>query len=150
MMCRYRLLSASLLLVLFLAGCQSSFISNPTSAPKIVVKTVIGEGRSLEGALSINGDCVRVQGQALAWLRTTNARVQGDVFRFQNPNGEIVLLHEGDWVRLYGGCEIREAGVCVTPTLEEAQAVSSCDDGPYFITYRIRPLTPPLTPPPSP
>jgi hypothetical protein len=76
--------------------------------------------------------------------------VQDHLFRFQNLDGEIVILHEGDWVNLYSGCEIREAGICVTPTLEEAEAVSPCAKGPYFITYRIRPLTPPSTPPPSP
>ncbi len=153
----------SLVLWLLLAGCMSppetpspSVAPSPTPRPTPSIhieKTTIGLGRTLEGPLTIHGRCVRVQGMALAWSRTTNASVVDNVFRFQNRQGEVLLLHSGDKVLVDGGCIIRDpewGSDCVTPTLEEAHATSTCDSGPYFIAHRIRKVHPTSQPPPSP
>ena len=151
------------LFLLIFAGCVSTPAttspavrapSSPSPIPSLhIEKTTIGLGRSLEGLLVIEGHCVRVQGMALAWSRTTNASVLDNVFRFQNRQGEVLLLHSGDRVLVDGGCIIRDpewSSDCVTPTLEEARATSPCETGPYFITSRIRKITPTLQPPSSP
>ncbi len=118
------------LLLLIFAGCMSTpatpspavqTSSSPDSIPSLhIEKTTIGLGRNLEGLLVIEGHCVRVQGMALAWSRTTNASVVDGVFRFQNRQGEVLLLHSGDKVLVDGSCIIRDpewGSDCVTPTL---------------------------------
>lgn len=149
--------------LLLLAGCVSPtpdasppantpFPSSPTPT-LIIARTTIGMGRSLKGPLTIEGTCVRIQGTSLAWPRTQNVHVDGETFRFKNRQGEVLLLHAGDIVQVDGSCIIRDperSMDCATPTLEEAQATSTCETGPYFIIERIRKVIPTLSPPPSP
>jgi len=141
---------ASLLLTLFsLVGCQQP--ATPTPAIH-VVKTVIGEGRDIEGALSIEGDCVRVNGQALAWEPMLHVQISGDTLRVTRKwNGQTFLLQEGDQVDAMGECIIKaEGGPCITPSLEEAEAVTGCKSGPYFTVGNLRKIETPTPVPSSP
>lgn len=140
----------SLLLMLFsLVGCQKP--ATPTSGIQ-VVKTVVGEGRDIEGALSIEGDCVRVNGQALAWEPMLDVQISGDTLRVTRKwNGQTFLLQNGDQVYVMGECIIKtEGGPCVTPSVEEVNAVTGCKSGPYFTVGNLRKIETPTPIPPSP
>lgn len=141
-----------ILAILLMAGCQQIETSAPTPT-LYVVKTVIGQGRDVEGPLSIRKKCVRVNGQGLAWSRYAQGEVKNGVFRFQNGNGQVLILHDGDKVKVWGHCEIlgpMGGQICVTPELKAAEATPSCRTGPYFIVDRIQPITTPTPIPPSP
>ncbi len=149
-------LSGLLIAVLLLAGCRGGK-GAPTPPPTptlFVVKTVIGEGRSIEGSLSIEGDCVRVKGQALAWKPMLDVKIMGDTLRVTRKwNGQEFLLRAKDNVLVMGECIYKGEGSesrCVTPSVEEVNAVTGCETGPYFVTANIRKIETPTPIPPSP
>ena len=115
--------------------------------------TVTGSVRVLEGTLHLRGSCVRVDGQGLAWSRYVHGQVQDGVFRFQNGNGQVLIFHDGDQVKVWGLCKLagpHGVQICLTPTLQEAEATPSCQKGPYFLVNQMQPIhtpTPPLSSP---
>jgi len=147
-----------LIALLLLAGCQRGQANVPTSTfapeptPTIwVIKTVVGVGRDLQGPLLIDGDCVRVNGEALAWSLRIKATVEGKRLHIQKWNGEVMALQEGDDVLALGGCEFKEGfTACVTPSMKEKGAQSACEIGPYFVVGNIRQVIAPTPPLPSP
>lgn len=162
---KQQLTLAMLIIMLILAGCRGLQGSPTHTAPTIgpapsptptifVVATVIGEGRGVSGPLIIEGDCVRVNGQALAWKPDLKVEIADDSLRLLRTwNGQVVVFHAGDMVEALGGCTYKGEGVeaaCVTPSVEEAQAKTGCATGPYFVTDNIKKIATPAPPPPSP
>ncbi len=158
------LLSGFSLILLVLVGCGSdlvgasppapSTIEHPPSPTFFIVKTVVGKGLGTRGPLSIEGDCVRVNGKALAWKPMLEVKIMGDALRVRRIlNGQVSVLHVNDEVEVLGGCTYKGEGVesrCVTPSVEEAGAVTGCDTGPYFLVDNIKKILTPTPIPPSP
>jgi len=143
---------ASLLLMLIsLVGCQQPVTPTPGIQ---VVKTVIGEGRGIRGALVIQEKCVRVNGEALSWKPQLDVEVTGDTLRILRKwNGQVSVLHAGDEVEVMGSCIYKGEGPdakCVTPSVAETSAQTGCKTGPYFVVDNIRKITTPTPVPPSP
>ncbi|HFQ95814.1 MAG TPA: hypothetical protein ENK30_04505, partial [Anaerolineae bacterium] len=134
----------SILLGVMVTGCQRQATipmpATPTPRPtptKFVVKTVIGEGRGIRGTLVIQGSCVRVNGEALAWKPQLDVEMMGDSLRvFRKWNGQVSIFHAGDEVEVMGSCIYKGEGPnakCVTPSVEESLAQTECKSGPYFV-----------------
>jgi hypothetical protein len=162
-MFRYAIVSVLFLIALSSTGCGAqnneftpiSPTIEPAASPTptiFVVRTVVGVGREIRGPLIIEGNCVRVNGEALAWKPVLSVTIDGDMLRVHRKwNGQVSVLHAGDMVRVYGSCILKQEGEpCGTPSMAEENAVTGCDVGPYFVVGNIRKMITPTPPPLSP